>query len=111
MTGQAIFCAQNGVANESMAARMFPNVHGVAVMMPCTYLTPGLIGAFCYPRFGFFELGRFPGGSDAADEALATVLGKTDIAAFVEEDVMAAKYGKLLVNLGNVLGRCAGRGG
>ena len=31
---QPIFCAQNGVANEDMALRYFPNVYGTMVAMP-----------------------------------------------------------------------------
>ena len=37
---QPIFCAQNGVANERAALRLFPNVHGITVMMPAAATAP-----------------------------------------------------------------------
>ena len=108
VTGQPIFCVQNGVANEAMALRLFPNVHGVTVMMPATYLTPGEAITHSYPMFGMFDIGRFPRGSDAADVALAEALNGATFAAYVKDDVMASKYGKLLMNLGNISGAAFG---
>ena len=58
VTKQPIFCMQNGVANERMALRRFPNVHGVTVMMPASYTVPGEVDAFSTPRHGIFEVGR-----------------------------------------------------
>ena len=100
---QPIFCVQNGVANERFALRRFPNVHGVTVMLPAAYTTAGEVAAFSLPRHGIFDLGRFPAGRDAADDAVATALEAANIAAFVSADVMASKYGKLLLNLDNVV--------
>lgn len=108
VTEQPIFCVQNGVANEAMALRLFPNVHGVTVMMPATYLTPGEAITHSYPKFGMFDIGRFPSGSDAADTALAEALNGATFAAYVKDDVMASKYGKLLMNLGNISGAAFG---
>jgi 2-dehydropantoate 2-reductase len=99
---QPIFCAQNGVANEHMAARLFSNVHGIAVMMPSTFTQPGEIGLHGAPRYGLFDIGRFPGGTDAADEALCAALDAANYAAFPATQVMESKYGKLLMNLSNV---------
>jgi 2-dehydropantoate 2-reductase len=100
---QPVFCIQNGVANERFALRRFPDVHGVTVMMPATYTTPGEVAAFSTPRHGIFDIGRFPEGSNAHDEELARALEGANIAAFVMPDVMQSKYGKLLLNLGNIL--------
>src|SRR6056297_1257650 len=100
---QPIFCAQNGVANERAALRMFPNVHGITVMMPALYLTPGEVAVFTEPKLGIFDLGRYPGGVDADDAALAAVLDRAGIACFPRPDVMGSKHGKLLLNLMNVL--------
>ncbi|MDF0602345.1 2-dehydropantoate 2-reductase N-terminal domain-containing protein [Psychromarinibacter sp. C21-152] len=105
-----IFCCQNGVANERTALRYFPNVHGVTVMMPATYLEPGEVTAFSQPRFGVYDIGRFPEGSDADDRALAEALAAGNVAGFVQDDVMASKYGKLLMNLGNILEAALGTG-
>jgi 2-dehydropantoate 2-reductase len=101
--GQPVFCVQNGVANERFALRLFPEVHGVTVMMPAAVSGPGEIGAFSVPRHGIFDIGRYPGGSNAHDEALAEALETANIAAFVSHDVMQSKYGKLLLNLSNIL--------
>lgn len=110
VTGQPIFCAQNGVENERLALRLFPNVHAVCVMMPAEFLTPGEVAAFGAPRHGIFDLGRAPAGLDAADAALAEALEAANIAAFPIPDAIASKYGKLLMNLGNIteaaFGRC-----
>ena len=102
-TEQPIFCVQNGVANERFALRRFPNVHGVTVMLPAAFTTAGEVAAFSLPRHGIFDIGRFPAGRDAADDAAAAAFEAANIAAFVSPDVMASKYGKLLLNLGNVV--------
>lgn len=107
---QPIFCAQNGVENERLAARVFPNVHGITVMLPAEYLTPGEVAAFGTPHAGFFDLGRFPSGIDAADTALAEALTAASLPAFPQPDVMASKYGKLLMNLGNIVEAAFGPG-
>lgn len=99
---------QNGVANEAMAARLFPNVHGVTVLMPNCFVTPGVIGVRAFPRFGMFELGLYPRGNDAADRQLAEALEVANVACYVMEDVMAGKYGKLLVNCTNILDAALG---
>src|SRR5690606_8198231 len=95
--------AQNGVANERAALRLFPNVYGITVMMPSDYVTTGEVNCYGSPRLGIFEIGRYPHGRDAAAEALGAALESAGIAAFVEEDVMAGKHGKLLHNLANVM--------
>ena len=66
VAGQPIFCVQNGVANERMALRRFPNVHGVTVMMPASFLTPGEVAVFSTPRHGIFDIGRVPRGQRRA---------------------------------------------
>lgn len=103
VSGQPIACAQNGVANERLALRFFPNVYGVNVMMPADYSVPGEVSVFSRPRYGIFDIGRYPAGSDGAAESIAATLEVGNIAAFVQSGVMAHKYGKLLLNLDNVL--------
>ncbi len=107
---QAIFCAQNGVENERLAARLFPNVHAICVMLPAEFLTPGEVAAFGVPKHGIFDIGRYPGGIDAADEILAEALEEAGIAAFTLPDAIQSKYGKLLMNLGNIVDAAFGRG-
>ncbi|MEO1681301.1 MAG: 2-dehydropantoate 2-reductase N-terminal domain-containing protein [Pseudomonadota bacterium] len=110
VTDQPIFCAQNGVTNERLAARIFPNVHGVAVMMPATFLEPGRAIVHVAPRFGIFDLGQFPLGETSVDMSFAALLEAANIAAFPQADVMASKYGKLLLNLSNILEALMGHG-
>ncbi|MET0743646.1 MAG: 2-dehydropantoate 2-reductase N-terminal domain-containing protein [Microvirga sp.] len=110
VAGQPIFCVQNGVTNERLALRRFPNVHGVTVMMPAGFEAPGEVNAFSSPRHGIFDVGRYPSGSDADDDALAEAFNGANIAAFVLPDVMASKYGKLIMNLNNILEAALGPG-
>jgi 2-dehydropantoate 2-reductase len=105
---QPIFCVQNGVANERFALRRFPEVHGVTVMMPADFSKPGEVAAFSTPRHGIFDIGRYPAGLNDHDEALAAALEAANIAAFVTAEIMASKYGKLLLNLRNIVGAALG---
>lgn len=98
-----IFCLQNGVSNERTVLRFFPNVHGVNVMLPATYLTPGEVIVYSQPQFGVFDIGRYPIGAKPCDDELAEMLNESNIAAYVRDDVMRSKRGKLLLNLGNVV--------
>lgn len=100
---QPLFCAQNGVTNERLALRLFPNVHGITVMMPATFLVPGEVAAPSTPRHGVFEIGRYPAGSDADDARMAAALERANVGGFVSDAVMESKYGKLLLNLRNML--------
>lgn len=108
VTRQPVFCLQNGVENERLALRRFANVHGVTVMMPADFVTPGEVAAFGVPRHGIFDIGRFPAGSDDTDVAVADAFNAAQIAAFVVPDVMRSKYGKLLMNLGNIVDAALG---
>ena len=108
---QAIFCFQNGVANERSALRHFANVHGVSVILPADYVTPGEIVAFGSPHPGYFYLGGYPHGCDSVDDAVAKALTAAGLPAFVVPDVMKVKYGKLLLNLSNIVeAACGGQG-
>ncbi|APX22759.1 MAG: oxidoreductase [Rhodobacteraceae bacterium] len=103
MTDQPLVCLQNGVANERAALRYFPNVHGAMVAMPATYLEPGEVITHGAPCYGLLVLGRYPGGTDAADTALKETLDRANIATILSDRVMDSKYGKLLMNLGNIV--------
>ncbi len=107
---QPVFCVQNGVANERIALRIFPNVHGITVMLPAGLLAPGDVAAWCEAQFGMFDIGRYPQGHDADDARLAAVFEGSMITPFILDDVMSSKYGKLLLNLGNITQAALGRG-
>jgi 2-dehydropantoate 2-reductase len=103
-----LLCAQNGVANERLALRLFARVYGVCVWLPATYLTPGVVMAEGHPNSGVLHLGLYPHGADEAAERIAVDLSGSGFVAPVREDVMRWKYGKLLGNLGNGLGALFG---
>ena len=105
-----VFCLQNGIANERMALRHFPNTHGVTVMMPTAYTRAGEVAVFVEPRFGIFDIGRYPSGSDAMDRTFSAAMDAANIAGFATDTVMESKYGKLLMNLGNIIEAALGRG-
>ncbi|SED56378.1 ketopantoate reductase family protein [Ruania alba] len=105
-----LFLAQNGVANEPFAARVFDDVHGVCVWLPATHLEPGVVVAEGTPVHGVLHLGRWPGGVDDVDRQVATDLEAAGFAAPLREDVMRWKYAKLLGNLGNAVEALTGTG-
>ncbi|WBC13980.1 ketopantoate reductase family protein [Micromonospora sp. WMMA1998] len=104
-----VLLAQNGVANEPAALRLFARVHPVCVWLPATHLEPGVVVANGHPHPGMLHLGRYPGGADDTSRAVAADLTAAGFVAPVRDDVMRWKYGKLLVNLGNGLQALLGR--
>lgn len=105
---QAIVCTQNGIENERLALRVFPNVYAAVVMMPADFVKPGEVVANCGPKLGVFNIGRYPRGVDSVAEGICKALDDAGFAGFPEADVMPGKYGKLLMNLANVLDAAAG---
>jgi 2-dehydropantoate 2-reductase len=103
-----LVAAQNGVANERMALRLFRHVYGMGVWLPATFLEPGRIVAEGAPLSGMLILGRYPTGTDTTAEKIAADLRSSRIAAYAEPDVMRWKYGKLLVNVTNGLDALSG---
>ncbi|MFJ6165152.1 ketopantoate reductase family protein [Micromonospora orduensis] len=98
-----LLTAQNGVANERAALRLFADVHPVCVWLPATHLQPGVVVANGYSHPGMLHIGRYPDGADDTDRAVAADLTAAGFVAPVREDVQRWKYGKLLSNLGNGL--------
>ncbi len=105
---QAIVCAQNGIENERLALRLFENVYAAVVMMPTDFVKPGEVVINCGPKLGVFNIGRYPKGIDSAAQEICEALDGAGFAGFLETDVMPGKYGKLLMNLSNVLDAAAG---
>jgi 2-dehydropantoate 2-reductase len=103
-----IVCAQNGVANERMAAGRFDNVYGVFVWCPADYLTPGSVQVWCAPTSGILHVGRYPAGSDALAESVAAAFRSSTFYADAKPDIMRWKYRKLLSNLGNAVDALCG---
>ncbi|MCH8052411.1 MAG: NAD(P)-binding domain-containing protein [Chloroflexi bacterium] len=99
----AIVCAQNGVANERMAARLFSHVYGMVVWLPGTHLQPGEVIAHSSPIAGILHAGRYPQGTDDLIEAVAADLRASGFASQPNEKIMRLKYAKLLSNLLNIV--------
>jgi 2-dehydropantoate 2-reductase len=106
-----IFCAQNTIANEPIAARYFRRVYGVLIVIPGIYLEDGVVYNPIRGNAGMIDLGLYPRGVDETAEQVAAALRTASYEARTHEDVMAPKARKLLGNLGNALGAITdGRG-
>jgi 2-dehydropantoate 2-reductase len=110
-SGLTVVCAQNGVNNERAAARFFSSVVAVCVNVPGVHLVPGEIRIHSGPNLGMLHAGRYPSGSSATVERLATDLRAAGFDAEVDTAVMRRKYAKLLINLGNAFEAACGRAG
>src|SRR4051812_27046710 len=103
-----VVCAQNGVENERMALRRFPNVYGMCAIPASGPLEPGPVEDYYLPTPGLLDVGRYPSGVGAMAEAVAADLRAAGFGSQAEPDIMRWKYGKLLSNLGNALDAAAG---
>lgn len=98
-----IFCLQNGVRNEEVAARYFPRVYGVMMRLGAVYLTDGEVIARRDPP-GLLVVGCYPKGTDGLAEVVATKLRTAGFMVMVTPDVMPYKWGKVVRNLANAVG-------
>ncbi len=93
-----IFCLQNGVRNEEMAARRFLNVYGAMAAMCVTFLAPGVVAH----TFGnTLSVGNYPLGRQELCLQVAERLGNAGFRATTHESIMAVKWSKLILNLNN----------
>ena len=106
--GATVVCAQNGIANEREALRRFADVHAMCVILPSQFVEPGVVVQQSAPSAGVLDVGRYPSGTDATDEALAAALTASGFRAAADPDVMRKKHRKLLLNLGNALDALCG---
>ena len=104
-----IFCAQNGVENERLALRRFRRVYGTLVILPATYLEPGIVQVHSTSN-GILDSGCYPRGTDALATEVTAALEAAGFSAHPEPDIMRWKYGKLLSNLANSLQAAVGLG-
>jgi 2-dehydropantoate 2-reductase len=105
----AVFCAQNGVANERLMSQRFANTYGVCVMSPASYLEPGRVEVFSSPVLGVLDVGRWPKGVDETAVELANVLAESGFASIATDEIETLKWGKLLSNILNALEVLCGR--
>ena len=106
--GVPVVCAQNGVENERMALRRFPDVYGMRVILAGTHLEPGVVEISTAPVWGILDVGRFPSGVDGVASSLASDLRAAGFDSEATEAVMELKYLKLLMNLANAMEAAAG---
>ena len=102
-TGNAvpIVCLQNGVANERLALRLFPEVYGALVMVPAEHLEPGYIVGYLGKVSGRIDIGIYPSGLDGRAREISAALAASRFESEARADVMRHKYAKLVNNLNN----------
>ena len=100
-TNVPVFCAQNGVENERLAARRFERVYAMLVALPATFLVPGEVIASAGPLSGCLHSGPYTGELDDVSREVTAALAASRFLAEPSADVMELKYRKLLLNLGN----------
>lgn len=105
-----VVCAQNGVANEPAALRLFEHVYGVCVMSPTAHLEPGVVQSHSAPIPGLLDLGRYPHGVDTAAVRIAAAFVSAGFVSEPRPDIMRWKYRKLIMNLGNAVQAVCGSG-
>jgi len=92
---------QNGVANEETLQRTRRHVLGMVVMMPSSHLEPGVVIQASSNVPGMLDVGCFPSGTDERAERVAEGLRAAGFESVVRPDVMAWKYRKLMMSVGN----------
>lgn len=97
----AILCAQNGVENERLALRQFPNVYGGFIFIASAHLEPGTIAIHTAPSVGIVDVGSIPRGLGALSHIIVDDLRHAGFDAIARADIMAWKREKLLLNLLN----------
>ena len=108
----AVVCATNGVEHERLALRRFARVYGMVVQLPAQFEKPGEVTVLCGPTNAILDVGCYPSGIDETAVDLAALLDASPgILSEADDDVMTKKYGKLLVNLGNVADAACGIAG
>jgi 2-dehydropantoate 2-reductase len=93
-----IFCSQNGVRNEEVAARYFENINGVMVLIGAKRLEPGIV---VHTGNGPVGIGTFPQGLSQAAKDVAAALDETDFVVYTTEHIVRHKWNKMLINLTN----------
>ncbi len=93
-----IFCLQNGVRNEELAARRFLTVYGAMAGVSATMISPGVIS---HTLNHLISLGNYPLGCDEFGLDIAAQLEKAGFRVTTHESIMAVKWSKLILNLHN----------
>ncbi|MFN0110775.1 MAG: ketopantoate reductase family protein [Blastocatellia bacterium] len=93
-----VFCLQNGIRNEELAARRFLTVYGAMAALSVTFLSPGIIA---HTLHNTISVGNYPLGCDELGQQVAEQLSKAGFRAMTHDSIMAVKWSKLILNLHN----------
>ncbi len=98
--GEAIplFCLQNGIRNEEMAARRFLHVYGIMAGLVVRTIAPGVVAQIIYNDLA---LGGYPLGCEEPGTRVAEALRQAGFNVTTHESIMAVKWTKLALNLNN----------
>jgi 2-dehydropantoate 2-reductase len=99
----AVACAQNGVENERLVLRYFADVYGICVMLPATFMEPGVVDANGVPNNAILDIGRYPVGVDPTAATVAAAFAASGLVSTPQPAIMRFKYRKLIMNLANLL--------
>jgi 2-dehydropantoate 2-reductase len=98
-----VVCMQNGVENERLSLRLYPEVYGGLVMAPVAHLEPGVVLAYGSRLSGILDLGRYPSGIDQRAPEISAAIAASRFESEIYPDVMRLKYAKLVLNLANII--------
>ncbi|MBV9324250.1 MAG: ketopantoate reductase family protein [Chloroflexi bacterium] len=106
LAGVPVVVIHNGVRGWELATEVLPpcNVWSGVTLMIATYLVAGRVSLASH---GWLLIGRASGPVDARTTALADVL-KTALPTSISNDILAAQWTKLIVNLNNAVGAMTG---
>lgn len=93
-----IFCLQNGVRNEELAARRFLHVHGVMAGLVARLIAPGIVAQLAYDDLA---VGAYPRGSSEVEAPVVEALRAAGFRVTTPGSIMTVKWAKLLLNLNN----------
>ena len=106
-----IVCGQNGVINEKWASDLFARVYGMVLLIPATFLVPGEVIHHVSAgngSLGILDSGKYPRGTDDTVSKICSDLEISGFSAAPHQNIMEAKYTKLITNLNNAVGAICG---
>jgi 2-dehydropantoate 2-reductase len=93
-----VFCLQNGVRNEDLAARRFLHAYGIMAGLVTKVIAPGIVAQTLYNDLA---IGSYPLGCDRVGREVADHLARAGFNVTVPDSIMAVKWSKLILNLNN----------
>lgn len=97
-TDTPMFCFQNTMSNEEMAAERFSRVYAVALHLGARYVFPGEVS---HLGGNTLVVGRYPEGQDETAKAVVAALNSSGREAILTDTIVPYKWAKFCVNLLN----------